>query len=112
MEKNGYSLGAYKPQSLSDEVFENDCTLGLDRISEKSEHFILLGDLNLTCWIKCGSRGGGGDRGSGPPLENQFIWVSIGNKQMDPLPLEKVGPPPPPGKCWTPSGTLKNDRFL
>ena len=23
-----------------------------------------------------------------------------------------IGPPPPPGKCWTPSGTLKNDRFL
>ena len=43
---------------------------------------------------------GGGDRGS--------IGVSIGNKQLDP-PLEKVGPP---GKCWTPSGTLKNDRFL
>ena len=21
-------------------------------------------------------------------------------------------PPPPPGKSWTPSGTLKNDRFL
>ena len=40
-------LGAYKPPSLSDEVFENDCTLGLDRISEKYEHFILLGDLNF-----------------------------------------------------------------
>ena len=40
-------LGAYKPPSLSIEVFENDCTLGLDRISEKYEHFILLGDLNF-----------------------------------------------------------------
>ena len=28
-------LCAYKPPSLYDEVFENDCTLGLDRISEK-----------------------------------------------------------------------------
>ena len=51
---------------------------------------------------KCGSRGG--DRGSGPPPgKSQVIWVSIGNKQLD---------PPPPGKCWIPSETLKNDRFL
>ena len=28
-------------------MFENDCTLGLDRISEKYEHFNLLGDLNF-----------------------------------------------------------------
>ena len=44
---------------------------------------------------KCGSRGGGGGggRGSGPPPgKSQVIWVSIGNKQLDP-PLEKVGPP-------------------
>ena len=33
--------------TLSDEVFETDCTLGLDRISEKYEHYILLGDLNF-----------------------------------------------------------------
>ena len=32
--------------------------------------------------------------------------------------MEKVGPPwkkldlPTHGKCWTPSGTLKNERFL
>ena len=39
-----------------------------------------------------------------PPGKSQVIWVSIGNKQLDP-------PPPPPEKCWTPSGTLKNDRF-
>ena len=42
--------------------------------------------------------------------KSQVIWVSIGNKQLDP-------PPPwkrldPTGKCWIPSGTLKNDRFL
>ena len=45
---------------------------------------------------KCGSRGG--HRGSGPPPPGkpQVIWVSIGNKQLDPPPpLEKVGPPPP-----------------
>ena len=54
----------------------------------------------------------GGDRGSGPPPgKSQVIWVSIGNKQLDPppLPWKKLDPP---GKCWTPSGTLKNDRFL
>ena len=31
-----------------------------------------------------------GDRGSGPPGKSQVIWVSIGNKQLD-----------PPGKSWT-----------
>ena len=40
-------LGAYKPPSISDESFETDCTLGLDRISEKYEHYILLDDLNF-----------------------------------------------------------------
>ena len=64
------------------------------------------------CDCKCGSRGGGGGRGSGPPPpgKSQVIWVSIGNKQLDPPPpLETVGPPE---NCWTPSGALKNDRFL
>ena len=45
---------------------------------------------------------GGGDRGSGPlPGKSQVIWVSIGNKLLDPPPppwkkldpLENVGPP-------------------
>ena len=35
----------------------------------------------------------GGDRWSGPPGKSQNIWVSIGNKQLDPAPLEKVGIP-------------------
>ena len=39
--------GAYNHPSMSDELFEQDCTLGLDKISEKYEHFILLGDLNF-----------------------------------------------------------------
>ena len=48
-------------------------------------------DLN-----KCGSRGGAG--GLDPsPGKSQVIWVSLGNKQVDPLgkswiPLENVGP--------------------
>ena len=45
-----------------------------------------------------------------PPGKSQVIWVSIGNKQLDPP--AKRWTPPPPGKCWTPSGTLKNDSFL
>ena len=40
--------------------------------------------------------------GPDPPWKITVIQVSIGNKQLD----------PPPGKCWTPSGTLKNDSFL
>ena len=35
-----------------------------------------------------------GTGGPDPPGKSQVIWVSIGNKQLD--------PPPPPGKCWTP----------
>ena len=35
----------------------------------------------------------GGTGGPDPPGKSQVIWVSIGNKQLD---------PPPPGKSWTP----------
>ena len=35
-----------------------------------------------------------GDRTPPPPGKSQVIWVSIGNKQLD--------PPPPPGKSETP----------
>ena len=35
----------------------------------------------------------GGTGGPDPPGKSQVIWVSIGNKKLDP-PLEKVGPPP------------------
>ena len=40
---------------------------------------------------------GGGGQGvrTPPPGKSQVIWVPIGNKQLDPPPLEKVGPPPP-----------------
>ena len=44
-----------------------------------------------------------------PPGKSQVIWVSIGNKQLDPPPGKSCTLP---GKCWTPSGTLKNGRFL
>ena len=39
---------------------------------------------------------GGG--GPDPPGKSQVIWVSIGNKQLDPTPLENVGPPLEPWK--------------
>ena len=44
--------------------------------------------------------GGQGVRTPPPPGKSQVIWVSIGNKQLDPPPppLEKVGHPPPPWK--------------
>ena len=41
---------------------------------------------------------GRGAGGLEPPGKSQVIWVSIGSKQLDPT---------PPGKIWTPSGTLK-----
>ena len=75
-----------------------------DEIAEEKKVF----ERNMN---KCGSRGGGGGGGKGvqtPPGKSQVIWVSIGNQQLDP-PWKKLDPP---GKCWTPSGTLKNDRFL
>ena len=65
--------------------------------------------LWLQVWIQ------GGDRGSGPPpppppppphpAENHNLYgFQQGISNWTPPPLEKVGPP---GKCWTPSGTLK-----
>ena len=54
----------------------------------------------------------GGDSGSGPPRpgKSQIIWVYKGiSNWTPPPPWKKLEPP---GKCWTPSGTLKNDSFL
>ena len=49
--------------------------------------------------------GGGGAGGLDPPEKSQVIWVSMGNKQLDPswkkldpTPLENVGPPLEPCK--------------
>ena len=39
-----------------------------------------------------GGGGGGGGKGPNRPGKSQVIWVSIGNKQLEP-PLEKVGLP-------------------
>ena len=46
---------------------------------------------------------GGGTGGPNPPLENHVIWVSKGNKQLDPTP-----PPPPPWKKLDPPPPLEN----
>ena len=47
----------------------------------------------------------GGGQGVRTPWKTtcQVIWVSIVNKRLD---------PPPPGKRWTPSGTLKMIVFF
>ena len=49
--------GAYKPPSMTDDMFENDCSLTLDKISSKYDNYILLGDLNfdMLCEQKCSS---------------------------------------------------------
>ena len=39
--------GAYKPPLMSGELFKQDGTEGLDKISEKYEHFIFPGYLNF-----------------------------------------------------------------
>ena len=54
-------------------------------------------------------RGGQGVRTPPPPGKPQVIWVSIGNKQLDPPPpLEKVGPP---WKMLDPLWNLENDSL-
>ena len=53
---------------------------------------------------------GVGEAGGPDPGKSQVIWVSVGNKRLDP-------PPPPSGKSWTPgkwstpTGTLEYDSF-
>ena len=60
-------------------------------------------------WLQVRIQRGGGGQG---------VWVSTGNKQLDPPPPWKKlyppppPPPPPPGKCWTPSGNLKMIVFF
>ena len=51
------NMYAYKPPSMTDDMFENDCSLTLDKISSKYDNYILLGDLNfdMLCEQKCSS---------------------------------------------------------
>ena len=55
--------------------------------------------------------GGGGEGGTEVPDlrgKSQVIWVSIGNKQLDPS-WKKLDPP---WKMLDPLRNLENDRFL
>ena len=57
---------------------------------------------------------GGGAGGPDPPWKITSYMGFYRESAIGP-PWKKLSPPPPPpppGKCWTPSGTLKNDRFL
>ena len=51
----------------------------------------------------------GGEAGGPDPLWKITNYMGFYRKYAIGHPLEKVGPP---GKNWTPSGALKNDRFL
>ena len=83
----------------------HDCVLGLLRSLLTWHCLFLSGPYISYSSVDPEGETGGPD----PPLENhQVIWVFIGNKQLDPL-WKRLDPP---GKCWTPSGTLKNDRFI
>ena len=54
--------------------------------------------------------GGQGVRTSPGKSQVIYLYIFYRNKQLEPPPRKKLDPPP--GKCWTPSGTLKNDSFL
>ena len=87
-------------QSMSSFPWKLSSTSIISKYSTKCFFCLTILAVNEQVRIQ---RGGQGVRT--PPGKSQDIWVSIGNKQLDPHPH-------PPGKCWTPSGTLKNDKFL
>ena len=63
--------------------------------------------------FKCGSRGGTGGPDSPWKITSYMVSIGkLGKYQLDPPPPWKKLDPHPTGKCWTPSGTLKNDSFL
>ena len=59
---------------------------------------------------RCVCGGGGGGPGVGPtPGQSLVLWVSMGNKRLDPPPTwENLDP----WKMLDPSGTLENYNFL
>ena len=65
--------------------------LGYRGYIEKIISLVLVDSFRLATRSSADPEGG---QGAGTPGKSQFIWVSIGNMQLDPL--EKVGPPPPP----------------
>ena len=77
-------------------------------VRKSAEHIV---KCLFVLWLQVRIQRGTGD--PNPPGKSQVIWVTTGNKQLDPPPPpEKVDPPPPPGKFWTPSGTLKMIDFF
>ena len=61
--------------------------------------------LTKICQVRI-QRGGTG--GPDPPGKSQVIWVSIGNKKMDPPPpWKKLDPPPPLENVRPPLEPLK-----
>ena len=52
--------------------------------------------ISCGCWwgSSADPEGGGGTGGPDPPGKSQVIWVSIGNKQLEP-PWKKLDTPPP-----------------
>ena len=52
-------------------------------------------DPDQTAFLSAYPEGGQGVRTPPPPGKLQVIWVSIGNKQLDP-PGKRWTPPPPP----------------
>ena len=73
----------------------------LSRVSSVSIHLSSSEILQVFNFTMGGSRGGIGVRTPPPPGKSQVILVSIGDKQLDPLPKNSWTPPPPP--------PLKND---
>ena len=74
---------------------------------------LLLSSRCMTNYMKsCSSNADpeGGTGGPDPPGKSQVIWVSIGNKQLDPPPWKSWTPPP--WKMLYPLWNLENDRFL
>ena len=89
----------------------------LSLVSSVSIHLSSSEILQVFNFTMGGSRGGIGVRTPPPPGNSQVMLVSIGDKQLDPLPPPPPGnswtpPPPPPEKCLIPSGTSENDSFL
>ena len=78
----------------------------LSRVSSVSIHLSSSEILQVFNFTSGGSRGGiGVQTPPPPPGKSQVILVSIGDKQLDPPAGNSWIPPPPPEKCWIPSGT-------
>ena len=63
-------------------------------------------------WWHCPCADPEGDRGSGhPPENNKYVHWFLKKLAFGPPPLQKVWHPKPPGKLWTPSGSLVKYKY-